>query len=352
MYLAFKEIKKEKLRYGLIVFMIFLISYLIFILSGLAFGLASENTQAIYAWQTKKVILNQNSNVSLSQSLITKQDVPKKLSTNEALVGQTPLVIKNKKKSTVSAQFIGIKANQYIYKNLAITAGRKAKNSNEVVVSQTLKNKGYKLGDKLTLNGSTDQYKIVGFAKDAMINIAPIIYGNLATWRKLRSVNNEVVASGIISKSSNFKVNSKNLKVYELKTFLNKLPGYSAQNLTFGLMIGFLFIISLIIVAVFLYILTMQKLPNFAVMRAQGIPSKTLIGFTVSQSFILVLFASLLALILMELTVFALPAAVPMKFSPSIAIAGLLGMLIMGIIGSLIPVRSILKVDPTMAIGG
>ena len=137
-----------------------------------------------------------------------------------------------------------------------------------------------------------------------------------------------------------------------LKTFLNKLPGYSAQNLTFGLMIGFLFIISLIIVAVFLYILTMQKLPNFAVMRAQGIPSKTLIGFTVSQSFILVLFASLLALILMELTVFALPAAVPMKFSPSIAIAGLLGMLIMGIIGSLIPVRSILKVDPTMAIGG
>lgn len=203
MYLAFKEIKKEKLRYGLIVFMIFLISYLIFILSGLAFGLASENTQAIYAWQTKKVILNQNSNVSLSQSLITKQDVPKKLSTNEALVGQTPLVIKNKKKSTVSAQFIGIKANQYIYKNLAITAGRKAKNSNEVVVSQTLKNKGYKLGDKLTLNGSTDQYKIVGFAKDAMINIAPIIYGNLATWRKLRSVNNEVVASGIISKSSN-----------------------------------------------------------------------------------------------------------------------------------------------------
>ncbi|MUP60037.1 ABC transporter permease, partial [Veillonellaceae bacterium M2-4] len=42
MYLALKEIKKEKLRYGLIVFMIFLISYLIFILSGLAFGLASE----------------------------------------------------------------------------------------------------------------------------------------------------------------------------------------------------------------------------------------------------------------------------------------------------------------------
>lgn len=83
---------------------------------------------------------------------------------------------------------------------MVITSGRKAKSKNEVVVSQILKNKGYKLGDKLTLNGSTDKYKIVGFTKNAMINIAPIIYGNLATWRKLRSVNNEIVASGIISK--------------------------------------------------------------------------------------------------------------------------------------------------------
>ena len=36
MFLAFKEIKREKLRYGLIILMIFLISYLIFMLSSLA----------------------------------------------------------------------------------------------------------------------------------------------------------------------------------------------------------------------------------------------------------------------------------------------------------------------------
>ena len=47
MFLAIKEIKREKLRYGLIILMIFLISYLIFILSSLAVGLASENSQAI-----------------------------------------------------------------------------------------------------------------------------------------------------------------------------------------------------------------------------------------------------------------------------------------------------------------
>ena len=73
MFLALKEIKHEKLRYGLIILMIFLISYLIFMLSSLAVGLASENTQAIDSWSAKKIVLNKNSNISLSQSILTKK---------------------------------------------------------------------------------------------------------------------------------------------------------------------------------------------------------------------------------------------------------------------------------------
>ena len=104
MFLAIKEIKREKLRYGLIILMIFLISYLIFILSSLAVGLASENTQAIESWDAKQVVLNKNANVSMSQSLLTKDDLSKtKLTKNEALLGQTPVVAKNSNRAQVSA---------------------------------------------------------------------------------------------------------------------------------------------------------------------------------------------------------------------------------------------------------
>jgi putative ABC transport system permease protein len=41
------------------------------------------------------------------------------------------------------------------------------------------------LGDKVTLNGSDQKYKIVGFLKNAKINIAPIAYGTMATWREV-----------------------------------------------------------------------------------------------------------------------------------------------------------------------
>lgn len=160
-----------------------------------------------------------------------------------------------------------------------------------------------------------------------------------------------VAAAAIVSKNANYKYNYKDAKTYPIATFINKLPGYTAQNMTFELMIGFLFVISLIIIAVFLYILTMQKMHNLAVMRAQGIPNKTLVGATVSQSIILVVVGVVIALILMWITAAVLPAAVPMSFTPTIMVAGTLGMLVMGIIGSLIPIRSILKVDPAKAIG-
>lgn len=273
------------------------------------------------------------------------------LGKSEALVGETPVVVKHKGKSTISAQFIGLKQDQYIYQNLELTAGQKAKKANEVTVDQSFADKGYKLGDEITFNGEDKKYKIVGFVDDAKINIAPIVYGQLSTWEKIRPLSPNAVASGIISKKSNFKIDNNDLQTYPVKDFIKKLPGYTAQNLTFGLMIGFLFVISLIIIAVFLYILTMQKMPNYSVLRAQGIPIKTLVGATISQSLILTMAGSLLALIIMLIVEQVMPPAVPIEFSPWIMLSGLIGMIITGVIGGLIPIRSIMKVDPANAIG-
>lgn len=321
-------------------------------LSSLAVGLAGENTKAIYSWDAQKIVLNKNSNVNLSQSILTKKDLKNvKVGKNEAYVGQMGAVVKAKNRTSVSAQFLGVKKNQFIYKEQKLISGKKAENGNQVTVDSSLKNKGYKLGDKISLNGSSKKYKIVGFVDDAELNIAPIIYGTFPTWKKLRMIAPNVKASAIVSKSSNFKFNHRDAKTYPIAKYINKLPGYTAQNMTFELMIGFLFVISLIIIAVFLYILTMQKMHNFAVMRAQGIPSKTLVGATVSQSVILVIVGVVIALILMWITAAVLPSAVPMSFTPTIMISGTLGMLVMGVIGSLIPIRTILKVDPAKAIG-
>ncbi|MFD1418147.1 ABC transporter permease [Companilactobacillus keshanensis] len=353
MFLSLKEIKKEKFRYGLIVAMIVMICYLIFILTSLAMGLSSQNTDAIDSWSMKSIVLDKDSNTSLSQSLITKDQKKNiKLTKDEALIGQASVVAKKNGYAKESSQFLGLSKKQFIAKNLILTSGHKINSSHQIIVDEKFKTDGYKIGDKLNFNSDKTKYTIVGFVKNAKLNISPVIYGDITTWQSIKNLNGQFVGSAIVSKKANFKANNEQLKTYSTSAFISKLPGYSAQNSTFIFMIGFLMAISLIVIAVFLYILTIQKLQNYAVLRAQGIPAKTLINATISQSIILVIGGLLIGTILTAATAFILPASVPMSFDVPILSSVGIGLILTGLIGALIPIKLILNVDPVSVIGG
>jgi len=351
MFLALKEIRKEKVRSGMIAAMIVLIGYLIFILTSLALGLAQQNTDAINSWGANNVTLNADANIDMRQSMITKKQAGT-LSNKEAYIGQASVVAKAKNHSRVSAVFIGTKPSQFVAKSIKLESGRQPANQHEIVVDDSLKRNGYKLNSQLKLNDDKTKYKIVGFTKDAKMNVAPVIYGRLSAWGDLKEIKTGPIASAIVSKNADYKTKNSKLKTYTKDKFISELPGYSAQTLTFELMIVFLMIISLIVIAVFLYILTMQKLPNYAVLRAQGIPSKLLVNATISQSVLLVASGLLIAAVLTIVTALVMPASVPMAFDIPILTAVGAGLLVMAMIGGLIPIRSVLRVDPVSVIGG
>ncbi|NLR09995.1 MULTISPECIES: ABC transporter permease [Lactobacillaceae] len=353
MFLALKEIRHEKLRYGLIVGMIVLVSYLVFVLSGLAYGLAQQNTQAISSWQASKIVLNADANNSLSQSLIAKSTADRvTLTSHEADIGQAGVVAKAKGQAKLSAQFLGINRGQFIYRRVKTTSGHKPLNAHQIMVDDSFKTNGYRLGDRVTLNSTATTYRIVGFTHNAKLSVAPVIYGTLGTWRTLSHVTTDFQASGIVTDRTDFKPQVAGLSTLTIPQFINKLPGYSAQNTTFTFMIGFLMIIAMVVIAVFLYILTMQKLPNYAVLRAQGIPARVLVTTTISQALLLVVCGLALGAVLTLGTVLALPAGVPMSFNLPLLAGVTGGILLTGVVGALIPVKVILNVDPVSVIGG
>lgn len=349
MFLAIKEIKHAKVHYGLIIAMVTLIGYLIFMLLGLMLGLANENTAAIDAWSTKTVVLSKGANVNINQSLIKTADLPP-LKAGDSLVGQSPVVISRQTGAAhkQSAQLIGLRADQPIYQHLELVSGHRPQKPRQVVLAANLRTKGYRLGDRIKLAGQKQSLTVVGFAKDGMLNMTPIVYGNLQLWQAVKG-GPQFAASAIFSQRT-FRLDTTALKAYPRATYVNKLPGYTAQNKTFAAMIGFLMIISMIIIGVFLYILTMQKLPNYAVLRAQGIPGRTLTVATVSQAAVLMVSGGLLSLLLTRLTMLGLPASMPFQLSWPLA-AGLTGALVLlGTVGALIPVKLIQRVQPLDAL--
>lgn len=351
MFLALKEIKKEKFRSGLIISMVALIAYLIFILSSLALGLARENTDAINSWDAKRIALNSNANVDIRQSVLTENQITN-LSDTEATISESSIVSKSSEHKDIPAVFMGINDNQFIYKNLKIDAGKNFMANDEVVADYSFKDKGYKVGDTIKFNDLTTNFKIVGFTKGAKINVAPIIYGNTSVWGDLRGNFPGTAASAVVSQDKSYKNPNKGITTYTKDKVIQKLPGYSAQNITFLMMIGFLMVISLIIIGVFLYILTLQKLPNYAVLRVQGIPRKVLVKTTIAQSVLLVTIGIVIGVGLTAITAVSLPPVVPMAFDIPVLSAVAAGLLVMSVIGGLIPIRTVLKVDPVSVIGG
>lgn len=82
MFLALHEMKHEKLRYGMVIFMIMLISYLVFVLAALALGLANQEYQALDTWNVKSAVMTTTSDKELRQSTLTPQQV-KNLTKNQ-----------------------------------------------------------------------------------------------------------------------------------------------------------------------------------------------------------------------------------------------------------------------------
>lgn len=352
MFLAVHEMKFHRLRYSLIIGMVALIGYLILMLMGLMTGLANENTAAIKSWDTRTVYLNKNANESLNQSLVTKEQAGK-LNHHEALVATVPVVMNHvgHKSSKQSMYFLGLDRDQYIAQHkLELTSGHKLRRSNQVVLDDSLKAKGYHVGSKVKFSGQKTTYHVVGMVKNAKLNIAPLAIGSLGTWQQLKGTGSQFVAGGIFSDRNLNSNRHSQLAKYQVNSFIQKLPGYSAQNMTFEFMIGFLMVISLIVIAIFLYILTMQKLEEYAVLRAQGIPVSTLVKATFAEALLIMLGGVVISLLLTWVTSLAMPSAVPMLLKGSQMVMVACGLIIIGTIGALLPVRVIVKISPLDAI--
>ncbi|MCO0832386.1 ABC transporter permease [Fructobacillus sp. W13] len=352
MFLAINEMKKEKLRYGLVIGVILLISYLIFILSALAAGLSNQNTAAVISWDSQSVVMSKDANGNLAQSLVKKQDLPgdSDKQKNTDLVGLAQGIVKNDK-DRQSATYVGTKGQSTIKKQIDITSGRNYSAQNEVVLSNKLEQQGFKLGQKVQMGLSDNEYTVVGFAKNAVYNMAPVVYGSQDNWADIKGVGNQFVGSGLVSQKQLENKND-NLQAYNRQELFNKMPGYSAQNQTFKFMIGFLIVISVVIVAIFLYILTVQKLENLAVLRAQGIPTSYLIKNTLGQTIIMMVAAVVLGATLAALTALGIPASAPILFDSKLMVVTGIALVVTGIVGAIIPMRIIAKIDPVSVIGG
>ena len=354
MFLAINEIRHSKLRYALVTGVMFLIAYLVFFLTGLAYGLAQDNRTAVDKWDASQIILTDEANDNLNMSMIPRSTFDEIDADEKALLAQTAgVVTKEDSQEKINVSFFGIDPDQFLTPN--ITEGELFSSDDEAVADSSVADEyGIGIGDTVQLASSDKELTIVGFTDNARFNVAPVLYTSIGAYQEIRFETqddseqariNAIVIRGDVTNLPD------DLVTTSISDFINELPGYSAQVLTFGFMIGFLIVIAAIVIGIFIYVLTMQKADIFGVMKAQGISSRYISYSVIAQTFLLAAFGVLAGVAITFGTALILPASVPFQINWLFYVVLSILMIVIALIGAFFSVRTIVKIDPLKAIG-
>lgn len=355
MFLAWKEIRYAKLRYGLIVGIMILVAYVVFMLSGLANGLADGNRTAIDDWKASAIILSEDSNKIANASQLQKSDVDRVNAKEKAGVGVYSTAVEKKsggEKTNVS--IFGTANDSFVVPK--VIKGRLYKGNDEVIVSENLLAEGYKLNQNLKVNDQT--LKIVGITKETTYTLAPVVYLNSAAFKTLKygaqpTGNEPINLIATRGKTSlNNEAGQTKLDKMTPETFIENIPGFTPEKLTLNTMIYFLFVVVTAIIGIFMYVITLQKTSIFGVMKAQGVSTSYLVRSILAQAFLVGIIGVAIAVGLSVLTSLALPSAMPFAVHWTEWAVYSVILVLVTMIGGLFSMRTVTKVDPVTAIGG
>ena len=368
MFLALREIRHEPVRFTLIISVITLVAYLTFFLASLAVGLAHRYRAGIDGWNTASVAVTDASNENLSASRLSDKQLGAATALakdngttasplmSTAAVAQAPDVKDEDGEALREDVFaFGIDLDGQLSPPVADGRTISAPDS-EVLVDDSLKAKGLAVGDTIRLLGSDHDWTVVGFTHDTTFQAAPVVTMDSRALRQhgptsLSPAVSAVVFTSDLTTDSKATQSAKDagLTILTTEELVRTLPGYSAQVLTFSLMIGSLIITSTVL-GIFIYVLTLQKRPVLGILKARGVPTGYLIRSGCAQTLVLSVAGIGIGLLLTMATSQVLPRAVPFRISAVLDLLIVTAFIAISVIGGFISVRVISRIDPVEAI--
>lgn len=339
MNLAWKEIKKSKIRFLILGSIVFLISLLTFIISGLANGLSQDNAALIKDLPDGYFYMNADADKTYNLSRIDSSTQEKLLNEQN---GATALSIqmgflndKNDKQQSVA--FVTT-TDSKLFKDVK---------SGEIILDRSMKDKGIKVGDILTNTQFSGEFIVKGFVHQKKFSHAPVAFINIQDYKEIYRVD-EMQLVFVPGKDEAQAVAG--LQTLSKKQFLDTIPSYNAEQMSLNMIVWFLVVISGMLFAIFFYMMNVQKIGLYGILKAIGLKTSSLFKMMWTQMFFISVIALGLSIAISQ--GFNITAPEGMPFSLTIETTTQLSMvfLIIGFIGATLSGIQIKKVEPLQAI--
>ncbi|MDO5721267.1 MAG: ABC transporter permease [Actinomycetaceae bacterium] len=363
MFLAWQEIKHSPWRYISIAAVVFLVSYLVYFLTGLAWGLAASYTEAIKPWKANSITVTEASNKNALASRIPREKL--EIPQDSAALTMTVAAVEDLQEqdqqdqnsdseddsptARVDTYVFAIDPDRFLAPE--VVEGDPLSGSGEAVVDAKLKRAGYQLGDDILLPQAQDPVRIVGFSKQTRFQTAPVIYVDDEDVDALLGQGTSRFVSVVVNRGDDRPSADADLESVSESVFIDNLPGYRAQYLTFSLMVGSMILILSLVLGIFMYVLTLQKKTIFGIMKARGISTAYIARAGAYQTLMVSTAGVLAGLGAAAASGLALADTAPFAINTWLFALVTAAFILFTLVGSLFPIRVISKIDPVKAIG-
>jgi putative ABC transport system permease protein len=370
--LALREMRRAKVRFGMLMGAVGLLVFLILFQQTLLSTLLGFFSGALEHQSAQVVVYNEEARKNLEGSVVTPEQVAQTAAVRGVAraepLGQGTFTIRTSEE-TLDASIFG-----YVLGGpgapTRLEDGRLPRVAGEGVASDIDADRGLDIGDRVEVLGPerTTAIRIVGLASKSRFSVSPTIFASYRTYEaasRVQSPDATAILPSIVAVAPQPGVDPGTLadritrqvagvEALDRATAVDSLPGVSGVTTSFTIILTLAFVVVTLVVGIFFVILTVQKASALTLLRAIGADAGFLTRALLVQVIAVVLGGIAVGAALLAVAALASSPTFPISFEPSTVLSRGAAVAVLSVIASLAAIRRVLRIDPaeaTMSIG-
>jgi len=358
------EMRRRKVQFALIALIVTLISYLVLMINGLGVGLNEQAGSALRNFDADAIAYSDRAGLSVIRSEMSAELVESLIerfgAENAAPLGYLAANYRDTDGEIDSAAFLGFEPGTLGEPRVVEGRPLTLADANGLLVDRSfLRYTGYEVGDtvRVSIRLVERDFVIVGATNEGSFFFQPSVYLLRGSWQELKygnGVEGAPAASIVLLRGKAAGERGDGWQAVSKSEAFANIEGVSGQQSTVVALRVFGYVIGGLVIGVFFYVLTLQKVAHIGVMKAVGASS----FFVFRQILVQVLGVSAIGVGVAVPLAWAtnrllqqVPNPVPVAFSTGTFVTTSLLLVATAAVGAIFSGRQVAKVDPIIALG-
>ncbi len=360
MKLAWKELTHSWKKYALISVIVILMMFMVLFLSGLVDGLGRAVSAGVEQMDAQAFVLKEDSEGLITISSVTEEEYEQIKEQADGEVAtidiQRLYLSKEGSDEKIDVTYFAVDPEGIlapdVYEGVTL---QDSDAKNPIVLDDMYEAEGIKVGDTIRDASSEVEFTVAGFSRDKMYGHTSVGYVSVDTYTQIMSaLSSDYVKHyhAVALEKGVQDLNIEGLQVVPKAEIIDSLPGYKSEQMTIKMVDWMLLIITSAILAIFFFVINLQKEKEFGVMKAIGIGMGRLTGFVLWEVGLVAAFGAIVAGVLVWAMAQGLPGTMPFYLQTANVLAILAAFVGISLVGSLLSIVKVARIDPADIIGG